>query len=291
MSKLRIKRSLKDKLFLVDIENTQNLYEKHFSVMGSTGNIYKIKINLENSNCNCPDFLFRQDYCKHIYFVFLKVLNANKKDLEYNLDDSFLLNLFDNLNYITHHLYASDELREVYINELKKDSVNEDNNLGIKVQKKDDSCPICMDELENNEAIDYCKYGCGKSLHSECFKMWSSKNKGNKPRCVFCRTDWEFNINQGNGNSNDFIEYFNVLKASNNSLPSRPRNYNYFFIRGKERGKRRRNTSYRRYFQTSSEEGSSSEERSSIEDNQNDSSSIENLSNIEENEDNQVYKG
>jgi hypothetical protein len=50
-----------------------------------------------------------------------------------------------------------------------------------------DLCPICLDNLDNSEPLDYCKYSCGKAIHSECFKMWSKKFNN---KCLYCKKPW-----------------------------------------------------------------------------------------------------
>jgi len=221
----RKKRAKNQKLFLVDIKNTESICEKHFSVMGTTGNIYNIKVNVDNQNCNCPDYIRRRLPCKHVYFVFIKVLKASKNYENY-LDESLLMELFDNLDKLTNRLYASEELRVAYICQIKQDSkTNQNNNFGTKVQKKDDNCPVCMDDLENGEAVDFCKFGCGKSIHSECFIMWCKKNPSGERRCVYCRTEWEKKEKgrkKAYGVDSDFpAEYFNVYEATNKEQPAR----------------------------------------------------------------------
>lgn len=61
---------------------------------------------------------------------------------------------------------------------------------------RDDSCAICCSEFEGAKAGDpalvFCRYSCGKSLHSECFEMLKSfeASKGNRLLCVYCRQPW-----------------------------------------------------------------------------------------------------
>lgn len=270
MSYDRIKRAQKDKLFLVDIKSTDSLFEKHFSVMGTTGNIYKVKIDVNNQSCNCPDYIRRRSPCKHVFFVFLKVLKSSEDFGKY-LDESNLLDLFDNLENLTKKLYATDELRDAYIKQIKQDSTSylNNNNLGIKDQKKDENCPICMDALENGEEIDFCKYGCGKSIHLQCFTMWCKKSPNSEKKCVYCRTEWDKKENKNfiNDDDSDFPnEYFNVYEATNKGQAARPR-FNPFWNR---RRKRTNNLNYDReydYYESESTEsfqeyGDSEEEES-----------------------------
>ena len=49
--------------------------------------------------------------------------------------------------------------------------------------KVDDMCPICLDDLDNGEELEYCKYSCGKAIHKMCFQMWFHKNS---IKCLFC---------------------------------------------------------------------------------------------------------
>jgi hypothetical protein len=45
----------------------------NFVVLGSTGNVYTVTLQ-DVPQCTCPDFARKQDLCKHILFVFLKVV-------------------------------------------------------------------------------------------------------------------------------------------------------------------------------------------------------------------------
>ena len=63
-------------LYLLDREDRhedKNNLWSDFRVVGSTGNLYTVKIGAIPS-CDCPDFLKRDDVCKHMLFVMLKVL-------------------------------------------------------------------------------------------------------------------------------------------------------------------------------------------------------------------------
>ena len=211
-------KALTERLFLVDIKEKSKVeLEREFDVMGSTGNVYKVVIK-NNSTCKCPDFLFRKNICKHLYFVYLKVLKG-KGNFPKVLKKPRLEKLFFDLENITNNLYANEQFREAYINKIKNEATGtSDNNLGIKVQKVDDSCPICMDDFEaGGEELDFCKFGCGKTVHKNCFEMWNKKNSGN---CVFCRTVWEI-VENKKKKGNGFGNYVNLYQAVNQPLPKR----------------------------------------------------------------------
>ena len=61
------------------------------------------------------------------------------------------------------------------------------------MKETNDLCPICLDELENGDQLDYCKYSCGKSIHVVCFGMWCKKNT---PKCIYCKCNWNKQIGE-----------------------------------------------------------------------------------------------
>lgn len=57
-------------MFIVgqQVRETDEVPEFYFDVVGSTGNIYKVKIG-KLPSCDCPDALFRaRGECKHIIY-------------------------------------------------------------------------------------------------------------------------------------------------------------------------------------------------------------------------------
>lgn len=58
----------------------------------------------------------------------------------------------------------------------------------------DDVCPICQDDLMGSgRRLTYCRFGCGKSVHVKCMKIWSDHQKSADDatlRCPLCREDF-----------------------------------------------------------------------------------------------------
>ena len=59
----------------------------------------------------------------------------------------------------------------------------------------EDVCPICQEELLGGKSLPltYCKFGCGKSVHIKCMKIWAEhqKSTGEKIiRCPLCRENF-----------------------------------------------------------------------------------------------------
>jgi len=178
---LRYERAFKQQFYLITTELNE---EYLFNVMGTTGNIYKVCISDTHYSCNCPDYLNRKSYCKHLFFILGKVLNMSPSDIfsnNYNLTS--IKEFIDNNNILQN--FINDDLVTKFNNiKLKSDNI-------VK-QKMNETCAICFDDLDKKDDLVYCKYVCGNSVHSKCFKQWSLI-KPNK--CVYCRNNIDINKN------------------------------------------------------------------------------------------------
>lgn len=205
-------RGKTQKLFLIESVPSKDNHEKLYQVMGSTGNVYTVTIN-SNPSCSCPDHQTRHNRCKHIYFILLRVMKVPaSKEEQTKFTNNELLNMFQNIPQITNNLVVGDRYKKNYQsfkqNGSKKYDKDNKDNKDNKVDQKpiDDCCPICLDDLEADDKLDYCKYSCGKSIHDKCFKMWSMSQAGAK--CVFCREPW-VKIVKSNINANS--DYLNLI--------------------------------------------------------------------------------
>ena len=160
----RINRGKTQKIYLVNRnvdESTAN-----FNVMGTTGNIYEIKL-LGSPTCTCPDFCQRKSRCKHIFFMLAKIFLV--KD--------------------PHQVFFSQTEIENYI-KIYKDNINKFNikyntklncvDVGIK--GIDDDCCICLDPILNGDPYVYCQTKCGRCVHSDCYNMVIKKTL----KCPYC---------------------------------------------------------------------------------------------------------
>jgi hypothetical protein len=187
----RKERGLNQNLYLIETIPTDNPYHKKFAVMGTTGNVYDVSIK-EKLECTCPDYNKRGKNCKHIYFVLLKVMKVNGQARN-NFSQKDLEEMFKNIPEVTSNLIVNPEIRSLYKQKtegVQTEKLETDENGKVKRQPTNDICPICLDNLEegSQDDLDYCKYGCGKSIHKNCFSMWCKKNQRT---CVFCRAKWD----------------------------------------------------------------------------------------------------
>ena len=76
---MRIERALEQPLYLLSLERQPNGSGATFAVLGSTWNVYTVDLG-HQPTCSCPDFLKGQNVCKHVLFVWIRVLQCRKTD-------------------------------------------------------------------------------------------------------------------------------------------------------------------------------------------------------------------
>ena len=52
----------------------------------------------------------------------------------------------------------------------------------------EDVCPICQEELLGGKSLPltYCKFGCGKSVHIKCMRIWAEHQKSTGEKIIQC---------------------------------------------------------------------------------------------------------
>lgn len=198
----RIDRALKQRLYLlnqIDISTSSNLGRK-YDVLGSTGNVYEVEISRFPS-CNCPDFA-RGNLCKHILFVYLRVLRCQTRSpiiIQKALLQEELASIFAFCPTISSDIRANDAVMRVYLNSTQKSEYifGFDDVVGESEEKKvtrdnstqetnwDNNCPICFELMNTKEAVDCCKT-CRKFIHLDCLRRWLYRSR----TCVYCRSNW-----------------------------------------------------------------------------------------------------
>eukprot|EP01114_Cavostelium_apophysatum_P016948 TRINITY_DN4923_c0_g2_i2.p1 TRINITY_DN4923_c0_g2~~TRINITY_DN4923_c0_g2_i2.p1 ORF type:complete len:226 (-),score=35.08 TRINITY_DN4923_c0_g2_i2:72-749(-) len=177
--KARLQRGLNDPIYLAKTHDRKEL-EQVFEVFGTTGNIYKVEIS-QTPSCNCIDYKKGNHYCKHLFFVFLKVLKVSQDAPQ-----------------IYQHRLLPDEVRAILANAPKGISPEVMAHQDVIDALKDDvrkpiqgECPICFREMKDAEIIVWCRR-CGHNIHADCFAKWEDKTRQRKEKvtCVMCRADW-----------------------------------------------------------------------------------------------------
>jgi DNA-binding Xre family transcriptional regulator len=143
----RLKRSTTIKLVSIDGYT--------YTVYGSTGKVYTIKIGNLAFLCNCIDCQRNNNYCKHIYFIFLNVFGFIP-DIE--------------------RVYTMDELRGFHDAFLNKKTE------GPKARNEQEDCIICF-ECNSTSDCFVCRT-CENGFHSSCIKTMLQFSD----KCPLCRS-------------------------------------------------------------------------------------------------------
>ena len=155
-------------------EETADGLVETVEIVGSTGNIYTVKIDRKPS-CNCPH-ANKGNECKHIVYVLVRTLKA-PAHLQYQRN------------------FLSSELKEIFekappIPTDKGEDEKDDNGNRKPIE---DDCPICCVEFSSEDEILFCRAACGNNVHKGCFEQWATQKRamGGGVTCPFCRTPWE----------------------------------------------------------------------------------------------------
>ncbi|KAA8903174.1 hypothetical protein FN846DRAFT_954388 [Sphaerosporella brunnea] len=160
----RLERAKHQRMFVLSRSGQQGLSET-FTMAGSTGNVYTIRIG-PVPNCDCPDG-GKNGTCKHILYIMHKVLKAP----EHLVYQAGLL---------------SDELAEIFAKAPRGDT---EKTAGQKPLDQD-PCPVCFCPFEKGEQVVWCKAQCGSNIHKSCFMQWK-KTRPEAVTCVMCRQPWQ----------------------------------------------------------------------------------------------------
>ena len=219
----RLERAATQRLYLIQQSEIppicNNQEEKrvsevvNFTVLGSTGNVYTVVLGLVPS-CTCPDYSRRQDMCKHIMFVLLKVIGlevSNPLAYQKAYVSSELNELYTILRTrrVGGTILANDQVRAAVaaaasqngssttdISSTSTSSTTLLDDQPSSVQRRslldDSDCPICFDDLthEPESKVTFCRGTCGANFHEACIRRWLSAMTLAKPSCPHCRQLW-----------------------------------------------------------------------------------------------------
>ncbi|KAK9149295.1 hypothetical protein Scep_008052 [Stephania cephalantha] len=163
-----------------------------FYVLGATGNVYTVTLSTAPS-CSCPD---RTVPCKHILFVFLRVLGLSLNDTclrRRTLRPCQLDRLLG--ARVSPETLAGARTREKF-HELFSQMA------GVgpppprrKVELEDGAtCPVCLEEMvaregDGSRTVVACGT-CRNPVHVECLLTWRRSRGRRAATCVICRAKW-----------------------------------------------------------------------------------------------------
>jgi hypothetical protein len=198
----RIERAKTQRMFLVQKDDEAQTLTCQFVILGSTGNLYTVKI-AKVASCTCPDHQ-KGNLCKHILFVLLKVMAINPSSpliyqaawLRFELQEMFD-QMTQRYQQVSGAVMANSLVRATFAKFEKGEQApaaedDDGTNVARRQQvKEDDDCPICFDVLQGGgDKITFCRANCGANFHQGCINHWLRQHRTN-PTCPICREAWE----------------------------------------------------------------------------------------------------
>ncbi|XP_062165343.1 uncharacterized protein LOC133871898 [Alnus glutinosa] len=180
----RIVRALRHHLRLL------HRLESKFFVLGATGNVYTVALS-STPSCTCPD---RTTPCKHILFVFIRVLGVSLDDAclrRRNLRPCHVNRLLETPT--APGVLAGASVRERF-HQLFFQARQGTSRPNVEIQDGI-TCPVCLDEMRSGERVVSCGT-CRNPIHEECLLRWK-RSRGRRPAsCVICRARWRDRVDQ-----------------------------------------------------------------------------------------------
>lgn len=164
--------------------------DSNFFVLGATGNVYTVVL-CATPSCTCPD---RATPCKHILFVFLRVLGLPLDDLCLRrrtlrpCQVSRLLGL-PTLPEARAGASIRQLFHKLFFKQGSSTSSSARTSHHVEVEEGR-SCPVCLDEMGKEERIVACGT-CRNPIHEECLMKWKRSSGRRSAYCVICRARWK----------------------------------------------------------------------------------------------------
>lgn len=178
----RVLRALEHRLRLLHRSNSD------FFILGATGNVYTVTLSAAPS-CTCPD---RTTPCKHILFVYIRVLSVS-------LDDPCLWRTFLYPNQLTRLLSAPISLeavagvsirqrfQEMYLHRV---ATRPDGKAPPVQAEPGSTCPVCLEEMGREDRKLVACATCKNPIHEDCLLAWKRSSRRRSTSCVICRARW-----------------------------------------------------------------------------------------------------
>ena len=160
----------------------------------------KIKTSIGSTiTCSCSSNT--RDHCVHTLYVFLKIFKIDKENallwqtsyLDNEISD-LLKNRFNSTVVNNNNDNNSQRTKSTINKKIRSSSTGQQSLLVSVRQKLEDDviCPICHENMDEDEGLTFCKKGCGNNFHIKCIIIWGEHKKSVKEpiSCPMCRCDW-----------------------------------------------------------------------------------------------------
>lgn len=170
-----------------------------FAIRDDTDSTFRVTIGNPHA-CTCSISKNVGKPCIHIIFSLLKVLKVPRSHplcFQSSLTDTELNQVLDGL---------AEKDKKVIKRQFLKRADKVDNNdevvetgkvaRQVLCEDEEETCPICQDEMNKDQALTWCRSGCGNNIHAKCMLKFCQYKISNKQSasCPLCREDWDMNL-------------------------------------------------------------------------------------------------
>lgn len=209
----RIAKVSIERMYLIHRFRDGQQLKEEFDISGSKGNVYKVTLDRQ-TKCSCMDFCMRRQVCKHLLFVYIKVLRLEGHLPVFSrvrLSEDELEQVFEEaLENPVAHAMAHPELRKAWATavgyELEEDEASGSDQHTLPpgkrmIPEEGDVCGVCYEDLEAGsiEGLEFCLQSCGRPIHTDCLETWFS-TRGYDRTCIWCRARWHDRLDRKKAN-------------------------------------------------------------------------------------------
>lgn len=209
----RASRGQTERMFLLSAEK-EDFQPWKFRVQGIRGTTYNLSFDHGDRGiwCSCPDFTFRGNACKHMFFICGQVAKHGSGLSCMQTNGSLNETTFNELDACLEMVLASRMGRKKGTDTASSSSANLETHTPTKPPyDPEDVCSICYEGLGTAEAMVSCVSQCHNYFHSSCMERWLSHSFSSK-KCPMCRVSWQQPQNLStarDGSPHDALEHFN----------------------------------------------------------------------------------
>jgi len=189
----RAKPNSAHKMFLLDREVKRGADDaagpcEEYAVLGATGNVYAVEVS-RWPRCSCPDFAKRQDVCKHLLFVYMRVLRLSENDkaiLQKALLTDEVVGMLSGGR--GEYVFAGDNpVADGAVIAKFREATGAGAGAAPGEARREGECSVCFDDLDSTRES-WCAV-CKHPFHTACLQKWMGASK--KGSCPLCRADFK----------------------------------------------------------------------------------------------------
>ncbi|PWZ00764.1 hypothetical protein BCV70DRAFT_200025 [Testicularia cyperi] len=227
----RLARVFLDRMYLVHRQKSTIMpNQEEFQVFGSRGNIYRVTVDYE-CKCTCIDFVKNKSPCKHMLFVYYKVLRLPSSSPAYmftTLGTAQLVQIFaEALADPVAEAVASKGVRKAWEEAIGYQGGEEASTSATTIEtakrpgkrilpEAGDLCGVCFEDLPkgSEENLEFCLESCGRPIHTDCLQMWfqnrstDAYGRAMEKTCIWCRAPWPESKTEDRDRSSGFYDEY-----------------------------------------------------------------------------------